>query len=138
MLFRSRDRAVLAHIDAAVDAAAQMLREMAVNKPGNVRKKSGGGKNAVQKNGNPSGSRGSWYTEKLPGLRGSKRPPRASDGHVMKGEQDISCRRFGHDHPEWEEPSMRYIVHDDPEEGYIILNGKKMKITEADKYENTI
>ena len=88
-----------------------------------LRKKNGGGKNAAQRNGNPSGGSGSWYTEKLTGLRGSKRPFRASDGHVMKGEQDISCRQFGHDHPEWEEPSTRYIVHDDPEEGYIILWG---------------
>lgn len=103
-----------------------------------LRKNSGGGKNAAQRNGTSSKGAGSWYTEKVSGLRGSKRPSRASDGHVMKGEQDISCRQFGHDHPEWEEPSARYIVHDDPEEGYIILNGKKMRITEADKYENTI
>jgi hypothetical protein len=30
------------------------------------------------------------------------------------------------------------MVHDDPEDGYIILNGKKMRITEADQYENSI
>lgn len=103
-----------------------------------LRKRSGGGQNAAQRNRDTSKKAGSWYTEKLPGLRGAKRPFSASDGHVMKGEQDISCRQFGHDHPEWEEPSARYIVHDDPEEGFIILNGKKMRITEADKYENTI
>ena len=103
-----------------------------------LRKKSGGGQNAAQRNRDTSKRTGSWYTEKLPGLRGAKRPSRASDGHILNGEQDITCRQFGHDHPEREEPSARYIVHDDPEEGFIILNGKKMRITEADKYENTI
>ena len=32
----------------------------------------------------------------------------------------------------------RFIPHEDPEEGYIILNGVKMKLTEADKYEDRI
>ena len=53
-------------------------------------------------------------------------------------EKDITCRQFGHNHPEWEEPTTRYIVHDDIEDGFIILNGKKMHRTEADKYEDTI
>ena len=30
------------------------------------------------------------------------------------------------------------MVHDDIEDGFIILNGKKMHRTEADKYEDTI
>ena len=47
------------------------------------------------------------------------RPPRSTDGHM-------------------EEPAVRFIVHDDIEDGYIILNGKKMHRTEADAYENTI
>ena len=103
-----------------------------------LKKKSGGSKNASEKNGVSSNGTSSWHSEKLPGSRNSKRQSRALDGHVMKGSQDITCRQFGHSHPEWEEPTTRYIVHDDPEDGYIILNGKKMKITEADKYENTI
>ena len=103
-----------------------------------LRSRSGGGKNAAQRNRDSSQGVRSWYKEKLPGSRGAKRPSRASDGHFVTGEQDITCRQFGHDHPDREEPAARYIVHDDPEEGYISLNGKKMRITEADKYENTI
>lgn len=60
----------------------------------------------------------------------------ASDGHYIEGEDDISCRQYGHSHPEADVP--RFIPHNDPEEGYIILNGKKMLRTEADRYENTI
>ena len=103
-----------------------------------LRSKSGGGKNAVRKNNNSAKGANKWHSERLPGSKNTRKPARASDGHVLSGEQDITCRQFGHDHPEWEEPATRYIVHDDPEEGYIILNGKKMKITEADQYENTI
>ena len=42
----------------------------------------------------------------------------------------------GHNHPEFDMP--RFIPHEDPEEGYLILNGVKMKLTEADKYEDRI
>ena len=66
------------------------------------------------------------------------RPPRSTDGHKLRKDQDITCRRFGHRHSEEEEPAVRFIVHDDIEDGYIILNGKKMHRTEADAYENTI
>ena len=66
------------------------------------------------------------------------RPPRSTDGHKLRKDQDITCRRFGHRHSELEEPAVRFIVHDDIEDGYIILNGKKMHRTEADAYENTI
>ena len=66
------------------------------------------------------------------------RPPRSTDGHTLRKDQDITCRRFGHRHSELEEPAVRFIVHDDIEDGFIILNGKKMHRTEADAYENTI
>lgn len=102
------------------------------------RLKKKGGENASKKNGSSAGGVNRWHSEKLPGSQSARRPVRASDGHILKGVQDITCRQFGHSHPEWEEPSTRYIVHDDPEDGYIILNGKKMRITEADQYENSI
>ena len=70
------------------------------------------------------------------GKTGPKTRPLADDGHYIKAEDDISCRRFGHQHAEDAVP--RFIPHNDPEEGYIILNGKKMLRTEADRYENTI
>ena len=62
--------------------------------------------------------------------------PLASDGHRVPKDQDISCRRFGHTHEEFDTP--RFIPHDDPEQGYIILNGVKMKLSEADRYEDRI
>lgn len=70
------------------------------------------------------------------GKTGPRTRPLADDGHYIKAEDDISCRRFGHRHAEDAVP--RFIPHNDPEEGYIILNGKKMLRTEADRYENTI
>ena len=62
--------------------------------------------------------------------------PMAADGHRVPKDQDISCRRFGHNHEEFDTP--RYIPHEDPEEGYIVLNGVRMKLSEADAYENRI
>lgn len=62
--------------------------------------------------------------------------PMASDGHRVPKDQDISCRRYGHKHEEFDTP--RFIPHEDPEEGYVILNGVRMKLTEADNYENKI
>lgn len=51
---------------------------------------------------------------------------------------DVSCSRFDHVHSDWDNSSTIYISPGEPEEGYIILNGKKMRRTEADAYENTI
>jgi hypothetical protein len=68
--------------------------------------------------------------------RTSGRSPMASDGHRVPKDQDISCRRYGHKHEEFDTP--RFIPHEDPEQGYIILNGVRMKLTEADNYENRI
>ena len=68
--------------------------------------------------------------------RSPGKSPMASDGHRVPKDQDISCRRFGHRHDEFDTP--RFIPHDDLEEGYIILNGVRMKLTEADSYENRI
>lgn len=62
--------------------------------------------------------------------------PVASDGHRVPRDQDVSCRRFGHRHEEFDTP--RYIPHTDPEEGYIILNGVKMRLRDADRYEDRI
>lgn len=86
------------------------------------------------KRGNPKGKTGTGAK----GTKAARRPARSTDGHVLRGEQDITCRQFGHRHNEEEEPATRFIVHDDPEDGYILLNGKKMRISEADRYENSI
>ena len=61
----------------------------------------------------------------------------ASDGHVIPKEKDITCEgRDGHSHPEMSAKDKadfgpRYIVHDDPEIGYVILNGVKRKISDC-------
>ena len=62
--------------------------------------------------------------------------PMASDGHRIHEDQDISCRRYGHWHEEFDTP--RFIPHEDPEEGYIVINGVNMKRDESDKYQNRI
>lgn len=68
--------------------------------------------------------------------RVSGKGPLALDGHRVSKDQDISCRRYGHKHKEFDTP--RFIPHEDPEEGYVVLNGVRMKLTEADNYENKI
>ena len=61
----------------------------------------------------------------------------AADGHVIPPEKDITCEgRDGHRHPQptarqKEDYGPRYIVHDDPEIGYVILNGVKRRIQDC-------
>lgn len=62
--------------------------------------------------------------------------PMASDGHRVPEDQDISCRQYGHKHEEFDTP--RFIPHEDPEEGYIVLNGVTMERDEADRYQERI
>jgi hypothetical protein len=59
--------------------------------------------------------------------------PRSSDGHLIPPEKDITCNRFGHRHEQTETEAYtgRYIVHEDPETGYVILNGIKRRITDC-------
>ncbi len=62
----------------------------------------------------------------------------ASDGHKISAEDDISCAKYGHDHSHDAKlegfPDAQFIVHDEPQEGYINLNGKILKRSEADEY----
>lgn len=61
-----------------------------------------------------------------------KKPLVSSDGHVVPKQQDITCENeFGHQHPKNKEYGRRYIVHEEPEEGYVVLNGIKRKITDC-------
>ena len=61
----------------------------------------------------------------------------ASDGHVIAPENDITCEgKEGHVHPqpsrqEAADYGRRYIVHDDPEVGYVVLNGVKRRISDC-------
>ncbi len=61
----------------------------------------------------------------------TRKAPVSDDGHAVPKEQDLTCERYGHDHQENTEFGRRYIVHEDPEEGYVILNGIKRKISEC-------
>ncbi|MCR5675923.1 MAG: hypothetical protein K6G16_09465 [Lachnospiraceae bacterium] len=61
----------------------------------------------------------------------------ASDGHKIPAADDISCARFGHRHEIPKDPAFPdapFIVHEEPLEGYINLNGKILKRSEADEY----
>ena len=55
----------------------------------------------------------------------------SSDGHVIDPKNDPTCAKYGHVH---EETKHRYIVHDEPVEGYVNLNGKLITLQEAAKY----
>lgn len=52
----------------------------------------------------------------------------SSDGHVIPRDQDLTCERYGHEHGALE---GRYIVHEDPPEGYVVLNGIKRRIEDC-------
>ena len=52
----------------------------------------------------------------------------SSDGHAVPKDQDLTCGRYGHDHGDLQE---RYIVHEDPPEGYVVLNGIKRRIEDC-------
>ena len=59
-----------------------------------------------------------------------KRITISDDGHIVRAQQDVTCStQYGHDHPE--QPQTRYIVHEDPESGFVILNGVKRKISDC-------
>ena len=65
-------------------------------------------------------------------INSAKKPKTvSSDGHVIKPKDDPTCAKYGHIH---EETKHRYVVHDEPVEGYVNLNGKLMSLKEAAKY----
>ncbi len=64
------------------------------------------------------------------------RGPVSSDGHVVEPSQDLTCDRYGHRHlgntaKDNADYGRQYIVHNDPEDGYVILNGVMRKITDC-------
>ncbi len=55
----------------------------------------------------------------------------SDDGHRVPRAQDLTCEtQYGHRHnsPDDRNYAPRYIVHEEPEPGYVILNGVKRKI----------
>ena len=67
----------------------------------------------------------------------ARRRPISSDGHAVSPEQDLTCEtKSGHSHPKMsakdeKDYGKRYIVHNDPENGYVILNGVMRKISDC-------
>lgn len=58
-------------------------------------------------------------------------PPMSDDGHTVPPSQDLTCEtQYGHDHSDTRQ-NKRYIVHEDPQQGYVILNGIKRKISDC-------
>ena len=57
----------------------------------------------------------------------SQKHTSSDDGHVIRSEDDPTCAKYGHDH----KSGRRYIVHEEPNEGYVILNGVKHKLKDC-------
>lgn len=61
----------------------------------------------------------------------------SSDGHVVPPNEDVTCEgKDGHNHPKMtpaqqREFGPRYIVHNEPETGYVVLNGVKRRISDC-------
>ena len=53
----------------------------------------------------------------------------SSDGHIVSKEEDLTCNNIaGHSHKPVE---GRYIVHNEPNNGYVVLNGEVKKIEDC-------
>jgi len=56
----------------------------------------------------------------------------SNDGHIVPKNQDLTCeQQYGHNHSSTVSEERRYIVHEDPEKGYVILNGVKRRIEDC-------
>lgn len=70
--------------------------------------------------------------------KNASKPTMSSDGHVIPKQDDITCAgAYGHAHNNTaleQEYGKRYIVHNEPETGYVILNGVKRKLKDCWKY----
>ena len=61
-------------------------------------------------------------------IRG-KKVTYSSDGHAVPREDDFTCEtKYGHQHDYSEK---RYVVHEEPKQGYVILNGVKRRIEDC-------
>ena len=56
----------------------------------------------------------------------------SSDGHIVPENEDLTCENLeGHHHESNNEYGSRYIVHNEPEDGYVVLNGVMRKIEDC-------
>lgn len=64
---------------------------------------------------------------------------RSSDGHFVPPDESLTCEtNAGHRHPKMSQEDIndfgkRYIVHNEPETGYVILNGVRRRLDECSK-----
>ena len=53
----------------------------------------------------------------------------SSDRHAVPREDDFTCEtKYGHHHDYSE---RRYVVHEEPQQGYVVLNGIKRRIEDC-------
>ena len=65
-------------------------------------------------------------------LNNKKRKTVSDDGHYVPRSDDLTCETAqGHRHNRNNEFGDRYIVHNEPEEGYVVLNGIIRKIEDC-------
>ena len=56
----------------------------------------------------------------------------SDDGHFVPHEEDLTCEtKQGHRHQSSNEFGARYIVHNEPPSGHIVLNGTVRKIEDC-------
>ena len=59
------------------------------------------------------------------------KPTVSDDGHRIPKKMDLTCEgEYGHEHSK-AESQPRYIVHEEPEDGYVVLNGIKRRIEDC-------
>ncbi|MCR5373703.1 MAG: hypothetical protein K6E41_09650 [Solobacterium sp.] len=65
----------------------------------------------------------------------SGRRPVSSDGHVVPPEEDLTvstgASHYAHHEHNEEDFGRRYIVHNEPVQGYVILNGIMRKLEDC-------
>ena len=56
----------------------------------------------------------------------------SDDGHFVPSNEDLTCETTqGHKHQKSTEFGPRYVVHNEPSQGYIVLNGIVRKIEDC-------
>ena len=79
------------------------------------------------------------YIAKLKKAKSLENQERSSDGHIVSKEESFTCEtKEGHIHPkmtasEVNDFGKRYIVHNEPENGYVILNGVRRRLDDCEK-----
>ena len=57
----------------------------------------------------------------------------SSDGHRVPKDEDLTCETMGHDHGQTsKEYGPRYIVHNEPDDGEVVLNGVKVRVKDCE------